>query len=145
MTPIFETVDVILHTENACEPTRTYEYDGGNDLYADCDGVIKAGSLGKVSTGVSLAIPEGAVGLIKDRSSMGKRGLHVFSGVIDSGYCGEVGVLLYNSSAEDYAFVKGDRVAQLLIIPVVVVEWNKVKTPLPSSMRGKRGWGSSGA
>ncbi len=144
MTPIFETVEFVLLSDGAQAPTRAHEFDAGNDLYASADGTIKAGCLGKVPTGLALSVPKGAVGLVKDRSSMGLKGLHVFSGVIDFGYDGPISVILFNSSSVDYEYTKGVRIAQLLFVPLVVADLVEVGH-LASSERGKKGWGSSGA
>lgn len=73
-------------TETAKLPTKAHDTDAGIDLYSDEDLEIKPGSTVLVSTGISMAIPDGHAGLIWDRSSMGVKGLHRFAGVVDSGY-----------------------------------------------------------
>jgi dUTP pyrophosphatase len=88
---------VTLHPE-AKQPTRAHEFDAGNDLYALEDVTIYPGCIGKIRTGVAVSIPQNMQGIIKDRSSMGSKGLHVFSGVIDHGYTGEISVVLHNSN-----------------------------------------------
>ena len=91
-----------------------------------------------------MAIPDGYVGLIWDRSSMAaKRGLHRFAGVIDSGYRGEIKVCLWNSS-DKYSVIKaGERVAQLLFHRVPSFSLKEVES-LDDTERGKGGFGSSG-
>jgi dUTP pyrophosphatase len=96
----------------------------------------------KVPTGLYMAIPEGYYGQIFDRSSMGSKGKHVFGGVLDSSYRGNVMVCLYNSGAP-YWVKKGDRIAQLVILPVPEVKW-EVVDKLDNSERGENGFGSSG-
>ena len=98
-----------------------------------------------VKTAISVAIPEGYVGLIWPRSGLAvKSGVDVFAGVIDSGYRGEVRVCLYNSSETQLDINKGDRIAQILFqeIPrTTIVEVDD----LNDSKRGQGGFGSSGA
>jgi dUTP pyrophosphatase len=92
-----------------------------------------------------MAIPEGYVGLIWPRSGMAyKYGLDVFAGVIDSGYRGDIGVILYNSQYNSYEINKGDRIAQILIQKVEDFELVEVDD-LEDSQRGKGGFGSSGS
>ncbi len=100
-----------------------------------------------VSTGLHLAIPEGFVGLVRDRSSVALRGLTTLAGVIDSTYRGEVKVLLYNTSHEPQPIVPGDRIAQLLLVPVEtsaeVVAADSLDA-LGDTTRGHGGFGSTG-
>jgi dUTP pyrophosphatase len=96
-----------------------------------------------VPTGVAIAVPAGHVGLIADRSSLGKKGLKTAGGVIDAGYRGEVGVVLWNISKETFTLRKGDRVAQLLIVPIAVPAVREVDN-LDSTKRGSGGFGSTG-
>lgn len=96
-----------------------------------------------VSTGIALEIPEGHVGLIKERSSMGKRGVAVRGGVIDSSYRGEVKVLLQVVGGDDYNVNNGDKIAQLVIIPVSTPELAEVDE-LGNTERGNDGFGSTG-
>ncbi len=116
-------------------------------MYSIEDVTIEAGRIGKIKTGVSIDLPPGTVGIIKDRSSMGSKGMHVFAGVIDCGYIGEISVILYNSGkpSETWPYVvkKGDKIAQLVIMPIEVVEWEQVQE-LSSTERGSSGFGSSG-
>jgi dUTPase len=91
-------VDFVLLEKDAKMPTRAHEFDAGNDLYALEDCTIYPGCIAKVRTGVAVAVPQMMQGIIKDRSSMGSKGLHVFSGVIDHGYTGELSVVLHNSN-----------------------------------------------
>ena len=97
-------------------PTRANETDAGYDLYALEDLEIGPVNQKLVKTGISMAIPKGYVGLIWPRSGLAyKHGLDVFAGVIDAGYRGDIGVILYNSKTDQhYKISKGDRVAQIL-------------------------------
>jgi dUTP pyrophosphatase len=93
-----EDIDFTLVERGAVAPARAHQYDAGNDLFAIESKEIKPGELVKVRTGIAVALPEGTQGIIKDRSSIGSKGLHVFAGVIDSGYTGEISVMLYNAN-----------------------------------------------
>ena len=132
-------------SEDATIPTRAYEHDAGWDLYASDKTYIMPSQRRLVKTAISVAIPEGYVGLIWPRSGLAvKSGVDVFAGVIDSGYRGEVRVCLYNSSETQLEINKGDRIAQILFqeIPqTTIVEVDD----LNDSKRGHGGFGSSGA
>ena len=99
-----------------------------------------------VPTGVAVAIPEGHAGLVAPRSGLAARhGISVVNGpgVIDSGYRGEVKVILINHGTAALHLSRGDRVAQLLVVPIAVPEMVEVDE-LPDSTRGTGGFGSSG-
>ncbi|MBI4060791.1 MAG: dUTP diphosphatase [Elusimicrobia bacterium] len=124
-------------------PTRAHADDAGLDLYALEDAELAPGEGAVVRTGVAMAIPAGHVGLVCDRSSLAKRGLKTAGGVIDAGYRGEVGVMLWNVSRAAQALKKGERIAQLLVVAIA--------TPLPKdcddlgeTARGLGGFGSTG-
>jgi len=132
-------------------PTRATDGAAGYDLYTPNEVQLVGGAVTPVRLGIAVAIPPGYVGLIKDRSSLGKKGIHVFGGVIDSDYRGEVVVLLYNSPVlpgspeypDVYTLNRGDRIAQLVVVPCyqgMVVECND----LPPTQRGAGGFGSTG-
>lgn len=125
-------------------PVYFYEGDAGMNLFALEEVIIPAGQRTGVRTGIAMAIPAGYVGLIWDRSSMAaKYGIHHFAGVIDSGYRGEILVVLYNSTTADYKISAGDKIAQMLIQPVTSPELLEVKE-LVDSERAQGGFGSTG-
>jgi dUTP pyrophosphatase len=131
-----------LHPE-ATLPTRAHPDDAGLDLYALEDGVLPAGGGLVARTGIAIALPEKAVGLVADRSSMAKRGVKTAGGVIDAGYRGEIQIVLRNITSEEIRFARGERIAQLLILPCLtpaVVESND----LTETGRGAKGFGSTG-
>lgn len=137
-------IEVTKLEVNATVPTRANTSDAGWDLYASESLSIDPNGKGLVSTKIAMAIPEGYVGLIWDRSGVAaKRGVHRFAGVIDSGYRGEIKVCLWNSSAETFVINEGDRIAQLLIQEVPALELVEVDS-LDSTERGDGGFGSSG-
>lgn len=123
---------VKLLASGAKVPTRATEEAAGYDLYAPADVSLLPGKVTKVPLGFAIAIPAGHVGLIKDRSSMGGKGIHVFGGVLDSDYRGELVAVLFNSAGEfmnwggtaipsedrrTVHIAKGDRIAQLVVVP----------------------------
>lgn len=128
---------------DAKAPTRAHQHDAGNDLYSIEDKELPIGALVKIKTGLAISLNKQTVGLIKDRSSMGSKGLHVFAGVIDAGYTGEISVVLFNAGDTAYSIKKGEKVAQLLVMPVIDACWWE-KDELESSARGDKGFGSSG-
>jgi len=125
-------------------PTKANESDAGWDLYASEDVIIEPSQTQTVGTNIAMAIPDGYVGLIWDRSGMDtKRGVHRFAGVIDSGYRGEIKVCLWNSSKEHCIINKGDRMAQILFQPVPPLPMIEVQD-INTTSRGVKGFGSSG-
>ena len=118
------------------------------DLHACIDEpiTIPAGGRVLVPTGIAVAIPEGYVGIIAVRSSMGvRRGVTMPNaiGVIDSDYRGPLGVALYNTAAEPYEILPGDRIAQMMVAPVAHPALELVEE-LPETDRGQGGFGSTG-
>ena len=131
-------------------PLPYYATDGAAavDLHACIDAplTIPAGGQVVVPTGLAVAIPEGYVGIVAVRSSMGIRHGVTLSnaiGVIDSDYRGPLGVGLRNTTGEDYILQPGDRMAQLMVVPVLRPEIRLV-AELPETKRGAGGFGSTG-
>jgi len=125
-------------------PTRCHPGDAGLDLYGIEDVTLEPGQTRAIATGIALAIPAGHVGLVADRSSMAARGLTTAGGVIDAGYRGEVRVVIMNLSSRVERLKPGDRIAQLLVLPVALPEPREAKS-LPPTSRGAGGFGSTGA
>jgi dUTP pyrophosphatase len=124
-------------------PTRAHADDAGLDLYGLEDATIAPGAGTLLRTGVAVAVPPGHVGLVCDRSSLARRGLKTAGGVIDAGYRGELGVVVWNLSREPQQVKKGERIAQLLVIPIATpapVE----RESLDATARGAGGFGSTG-
>lgn len=124
-------------------PGYAHPGDAGLDLYAAC-GALVTGETVLIPTGVAVAVPDGHVGLVCPRSGLSKHGVTVANapGVVDSGYRGEVMVRLTTTSAP-YEVFRGDRVAQLLIVPIGRPEVNVVDR-LGDTERGANGFGSTG-
>ena len=127
-------------------PERAYTGDAGLDLAA-CERVeLGPGARAVVATGLSVAIPDGYAGFVQPRSGLAARnGITIVNtpGLVDSGYRGELRVILLNTDpAEAFVVEHGMRIAQLVIVPVPALELLEVDE-LPSSDRGVRGFGSS--
>lgn len=129
-------------------PSRAYAGDAGLDLYALESAAIGPGERASVRTGVAVEIPAGQAGLVLPRSGLAARhGIALVNapGLIDSGYRGEIRVLLLNTDhAEPFALSAGDRIAQLVVVRVETPEVQEV-TALELSTRGEAGFGSSGS
>lgn len=129
---------------SAIIPTYSREGDAGLDLHAAKETIILANQRVNIGTGIGLEIPANHVGLIWDRSGLAvHKGLHVIAGVVDSNYRGEICVTLFNSSSEKYRVEADERIGQLLIQSVAQVRLKEVNN-LSDSVRGKKGFGSSG-
>ena len=133
--------------DEAVLPTRAHDGDAGLDLYACEAAHIGPGERWSVGTGVAVEIPDGHAGLVLPRSGLAKKhGITLVNapGLIDSGYRGELRVLLLNTDpADTFRVEPGDRIAQLVISPVVLAEPVEA-TALAESARGGGGFGSSG-
>jgi dUTP pyrophosphatase len=124
-------------------PTRAYPTDAGLDLYAKEEQIVPARESAIFDTGVHIELPENTVGMIKSKSGlMVKHGI-VSEGVIDVGYSGTICVKLFNHSGYDYKVNKGDKISQLVIMPIVIPELELVDE-LEEKERGSNGFGSSG-
>ncbi len=124
-------------------PAKSNSSDAGYDLYSSEKVSIPAGATVLISTGICMSIPEGYVGLIWDRSSMGVKGIHRHAGVIDSGYRGHIKVCLHNTTCDTYHVERGDRIAQIVIQEAPHFELEVVDS-LEDSERGIGGFGSTG-
>jgi len=139
-----EAIKVVKLNPKAFVPTRGHKYDAGLDLYCLEDTSFKPGEIIKVPTGIAIEIPPGFVGLVRDRSSVSLTGLKVTAGVIDAGYTGECNVALLNITAGHGCVRKGQKIAQLLVIPVMVPEVVVVDNFESTTGRQSKGWGSTG-
>jgi dUTP pyrophosphatase len=137
---------IVRLRDDAVVPERAYSGDAGLDLAA-CERVeLKPGARAMVGTGLAVAIPEGHAGFVQPRSGLAARhGITIVNtpGLVDSGYRGELRVILLNTDArETFVVEPGMRIAQLVVLPVPEVEL-VVVDELPDSERGVRGFGSS--
>jgi len=128
-------------------PGQARPGDAGYDLYARTGCIVGPGERALVPTGVAIALPPGTAGFIHPRSGLAiRQGLTVANapGTIDAGYRGEISVALVNLDRHDPVTIeRGDRIAQLVITPILTVTWHEVEI-LPGSARADGGFGSSG-
>lgn len=129
-------------------PLPAYQTPGsaGMDLRAAEEVLVSSGKWGAVGTGLFLEIPEGYEVQVRPRSGMAlKHGVTVLNapGTIDSDYRGEVRVILINHSSDDFRVSIGDRIAQMVLAPVVQAVWQETEE-LDSTLRGEGGFGSTG-
>ena len=119
--------------------------DAGFDVRCVDDTIIEPGQKTTLETGLHLAIPEGWVGLVRDRSSVASRGGVLSAGVIDASYRGELKVLMWNLGKEPLSFSRGDKVAQCLVLPHLkqAAEVSSL-AELGDTERGGGGFGSTG-
>ena len=143
------TIKVKLMNKNAKVPQRQLQ-SAGYDLFACADATLCEGEATKVYIGVAIAIPEGYVGLVKPRSGLAfQESVDAMAGVIDQDYRGEIKCLLTLHSVsrargyDTYEIKKGDRIAQLVMVPCLQNSMEVVDT-LPTTERGENGYGSTG-
>lgn len=137
-------MEMSILTEGAKVPTKGSNEAAGWDLYAIDEQIILPLSRCVVPTGISIALPQNTVGLIWPRSGLAhKHGIDVLAGVIDSDYRGEISVILQNHSGVPVIIKSGDRIAQILIQPIVPVNLMLV-SDLDDTTRGTGAFGSTG-
>ena len=143
---------MIKQTDEALDlplPTRQSSASAGLDLVSRVNAVIKKGERALIPTGIKIALPFGYEAQIRPRSGLAvKHGVTVLNspGTVDADYRGEVCALLINHGGEDFVINRGDRIAQMVIAKVEMVEFEIVKDgeELPESDRGDGGFGSTG-
>lgn len=124
-------------------PSRQTPRSAGYDLCASECVTIAPGKRSLVPTGISICLPAGSYGRVAPRSGLSVRGIDVGAGVIDEDYRGEVKVLLINNGSSDFVVSIGDRIAQLLVEPILYPGVRCV-TDLEETQRGAGGFGSTG-
>lgn len=129
--------------EGGTLPTRAHREDAGFDLYSPKNAVL-CGGTARIKLGVCVEIPKGYVGFIMGRSSLNKKGVVCLTGVIDSGYTGEIAVVL-NTIGTLARIKKGDRIAQLVVAKLADIDDAVAVDKLDDTERGAGGFGSTGA
>lgn len=124
-------------------PTRAHNTDAGLDIYAREEQIVPAKESAIFDTGVHIEIPEGYAGFLKSKSGLNVRYGITSEGVIDCGYTGSIRVKLYNNSGYDYTVKAGDKISQLVILPIATPELELVEE-LEETERGTGGFGSTG-
>lgn len=129
--------------KDATLPCYGHVGDAGLDLFSVMECVLKGGEARAISTGIQVAIPDGYVGLIWDKSGISLKNIHRLAGVVDSGYRGEIKIVLTNLSTEAFSIEKGMKIAQMLIQPIIKVKVVDSEV-LDETTRGENGFGSTG-
>lgn len=129
--------------DGAIMPTRAHATDAGLDLYARETQIVPARESAKFDTGVHVELPAGTVGMLKSKSGLNVNHGITSEGVIDVGYTGSIVVKLYNNSGYDYTVNAGDKISQLVIMPILTPPLELVES-LDETERGAGGFGSTG-
>lgn len=124
-------------------PTRAHSTDAGLDLYAMDTQIVPAKESAVFDTGVHVELPEGTAGFLKSKSGLNTKHGITSEGVIDVGYTGSIVAKLYNHSGTDYKVNAGDKITQLVIVPILTPELELVES-LGGTERGDKGFGSTG-
>jgi dUTP pyrophosphatase len=131
-----------IHPE-AKLPVYGHSGDAGLDLFSVVDCELRPGEVFAVPTGVQVAIPAGHVGLVWDKSGISLQSVHRLAGVVDSGYRGEIQVVMINLGGAPFTIRKGMKIAQMLVQPVAAVSVIEADA-LDDTSRGEGGFGSTG-
>jgi len=146
--PLNINIQRLPHGQGLNSPHYASTHAAGADLRAAIDEemVLQPGEHALIPTGFAMALPAGFEAQIRPRSGLAlKHGITVLNtpGTIDADYRGEVGVILINHGQQSFHVQRGDRIAQMIIAPVIQANWQEVET-LDSTERGSGGFGSSG-
>lgn len=134
----------IMLDKGAKMPTKAHKTDAGFDLYAKETQIVGAKESATFDTGVHVELPTNTVGMLKSKSGLNVRYGITSEGVIDPTYSGSIVVKLYNNSGTDYKVEAGDKISQLVILPLVEVEELEIVEHLEEKGRGNNGFGSTG-
>lgn len=124
-------------------PVRAHATDSGADLFALQQTILPARQISKVRTGIALELPENASGCIWGKSSVESKGIKVMAGLIDAPYRGEIIVCFYNLNDTDFIFEKGQKIAQLVVLPTLYPSFEEGE--LSQTERAQGGFGSTGS
>lgn len=133
----------IVLDEGAKMPTRAHPTDAGLDLYARETQIVSARESATFDTGVHIELPPNTTGFVKSKSGLNRKFGITSDGTIDVGYTGSICVTLRNHSGYDYTVNKGDKISQLVIVPILTPELEVVDS-LEETERGNGGFGSTG-
>ena len=133
-----------IKLDGARMPVKAHDTDAGYDLFARDTKVVPARGSEVFDTGVHIELPAGTVGMLKSKSGLNVKHGITSEGVIDVGYTGSIVAKLYNHSNEDYIVRVGDKITQLVILPLVDVGELEVVDEFEETERGDNGFGSSG-
>lgn len=133
----------VMIDEDAYIPTRAHDTDAGLDLRSPETVYLPAHSSRIIDTGVHVELPRGTAGLLVSKSGLNVKNGITSTGLIDEGYTGSIAVKLYNHSTVPYKIIRGDKISQLVIVPVLY-EGVEIVGELSETERGVRGFGSTG-
>jgi dUTP pyrophosphatase len=127
-------------------PQKAHTTDAGFDIRTPEEVVVEPRSSAIIDTGVHMEIPEGYVGMLKSKSGLNVKSGILSEGVVDAGYVGSIVVKLYNNSDKPKYFEKGDKITQIVIMPIPFIELEEVDNlgEFEASERGADGFGSTG-
>ena len=129
--------------DGAFVPTRAHETDAGLDMYTPDDFTVPGKDSAVVDTGVHVAIPVGYVGFVKSKSGLMVKNDITTDGTVDAGYTGSIKIKLFNHGYDDKHFFRGQKIAQLVLLPIITPELEVVEE-LTATERGDNGFGSTG-
>lgn len=125
-------------------PVRGHSTDAGMDLLTPIGFVVEPHSSATVDTGVHIELPPNTVGMLKSKSGLNVKYGITSEGVIDVGYTGSIVAKLYNHGNEPVAFAAGNKITQLVILPIVIPDELEAVESLEATERGNNGFGSTG-
>lgn len=130
--------------KGAYAPNRAHKTDAGLDIRSRETRLVKAHSSALFNTGLHVQLPHGTAGLLVSKSGLNVNHGITSTGLIDEGYTGEIMVKLYNHSDENYLVHAGDKISQLVVIPVLYEDIHLMDSLDENTERGDKGFGSSG-
>ena len=133
----------VLLDKGAYMPERAHKTDAGLDIKSPFGFVIPRGGARVIDTGVHIQLPAGTVGMLKSKSGLNIKHGITSEGVIDEGYTGSIRAKLYNNGGGDVIIDKGDKITQLVILPILTPDIEIVDS-LEETERGANGFGSTG-
>ena len=139
----FDSSMKIVLEDGAFAPLRAHNTDAGLDLRTPINVTVPAGGSVVIDTGIHIEIPKGFAGFLKNKSGLNVNHGIVSEGVIDAGYTGSIRAKLYNLSDVSFDFFAGDKITQLVILPVIIPKLELVNS-LAETERGDGGFGSTG-
>ncbi len=131
-----------LHPD-ALLPKRAHATDSGADLFALERTVLPPRAVSHVHTGIAIELPPGTSGIIWGKSSVESKGIKAMAGLVDAPYRGELIVCMYNLNDTEFVFEKGQKVAQLVVLPTLYPDFEEA-AELSNTARGSGGFGSTG-
>lgn len=134
----------VMLDEGALIPEKAHKEDAGFDLRTPSFVIVPPNGYAVVDTGVHIEIPMGCVGMIKTKSGINMHRSCITEGVIDSGYTGSIVVKIYNLGNKEQLFMRGDKITQLVVMPIVTEHEVILVEEFEETERGNGGFGSTG-